>query len=72
LGKFEGEIPGETNKNENRANPHKGMTPPSTQNLKTLGFWVFSLLYCSTFSFLLNVGLGYLTPKIVFSILYMP
>ena len=47
------------------SNPHKGMTPPSTQNLKTLGLWVFFLICCSTFSFLLNVGLrltlGYLT-----------
>jgi len=46
-------------------NPHKGMTPPSTQNLKELGLWVFFLICCSTFSFLLNVGLrltlGYLT-----------
>jgi len=38
-------------------NPHKGMTPPSTQNLKALGLWVFFLIYCSTFSLLLNVGL---------------
>jgi len=46
-------------------NPHKGMTPPSTQNLKALGLWVFFLICCSTFSFLPNVGLrlrlGYLT-----------
>jgi len=44
---------------------YKGMTPPSTQNLKALGLWVFFLICCSTFSFLLNVGLrlrlGYLT-----------
>ena len=38
-------------------NPHKGMTPPSTQNLKTLGLRVFFLICCSTFSFLPNVGL---------------
>jgi len=41
------------------------MTPPSTQNLKALGLWVFFFICCSTFSFLLNVGLrltlGYLT-----------
>jgi len=44
---------------------YKGMTPPSTQNLKAVGLWVFFLICCSTFSFLLNVGLrltlGYLT-----------
>jgi len=42
-------------------NPDKGMTPPSTQNLKALG----SFLYVAQLSFLLNVGLrltlGYLT-----------
>ena len=37
--------------------PHKRMTPPSTQNLKALGLWVFFLIYCSTFSFLPNMGL---------------
>jgi len=46
-------------------NPHKEMTPVSTQNLKALGLWVFFLVCCSTFSLLLNVGLrltlGYLT-----------
>jgi len=46
-------------------NPHKRMTLPSTQNLKALGLWVFFLICCSNFSFLLNVGLrltlGYLT-----------
>jgi len=36
---------------------YKGMTPPSTQNLKALGLWVFFLICCSTFSFLRNVGL---------------
>jgi len=39
------------------------MTPPSIQNLKAIGLWVFFLICCSTFSF--NVGLrltlGYLT-----------
>ena len=34
------------------------MTSPSTQNLKALGLWVFFLIYCSTFSFLPNVGLS--------------
>jgi len=33
------------------------MTSPSTQNLKALGLWVFFLICCLTFSFLLNVGL---------------
>jgi len=33
------------------------MTPPSIQNLKAVGLWVFFLIYCSTFSFLFNVGL---------------
>jgi len=36
--------------------PHKGMTPPSTQSLKALGLWVLFLICCSTFSFILNVG----------------
>jgi len=36
----------ETNKNEKWAKPHKRMTPPSTQNLKALGLWVFFLIYC--------------------------
>ena len=44
---------------------YKGMTPPSTQNLKALDLWVFFLIYCSTFSFIPNVGfrltLEYLT-----------
>jgi len=48
---------GETNKNEIRVNPYKEMTSPSTQNLKTLGFWVFFLIYFLTFSFLFNVRL---------------
>jgi len=33
------------------------MTPPPILNLKALGLWVFFLICCSTFSFLLNVGL---------------
>jgi len=36
---------------------YKGMTPPSTQKFKALGLWVFFLICCSTFSFLLNVRL---------------
>ena len=36
---------------------YKGMTPPSTQNFKTLGLWVFFLIYFSIFSFLPNVRL---------------
>ena len=36
---------------------YKGMTQPSTKNLKALGLWVFFHIYCSTFSFLRNVGL---------------
>jgi len=31
-------------------NTHKKMTPPSTQNLKTLGLWVFFLLYVAQLS----------------------
>jgi len=65
LGKSKGENIGEISNNENWAEPHKGMTPPSTQNLKALGLWVFFLICCSTFPFLLNVGLrltlGFLT-----------
>ena len=38
---------------------YKGMTPPLTQNLKTLGLWVFFLICCSTFSFLPDVGLRF-------------
>ena len=45
-------------KNEIRANLYKGMMSPSTQNLlKTLDLWVLFLICCSTFSFILNVGL---------------
>jgi len=65
LGESKGENLGRSHKNETRANPYKGITPPSTQNLKALSLWVFFLICCSTFSFLLNVGLrftlGYLT-----------
>jgi len=45
---------------------NKRMTPSSTQNFKALDLWVFFLIWCSTFSYLLNVGLRltlrYLTP----------
>jgi len=46
-----------SNKNEIEPDLNKGMTLPSTQNLKTLALWVFFLICCSIFSFLLNVGL---------------
>ena len=55
--RIQGKNTGEISHNENKANPHKGMTPPPTQNLKVLGLWVFFLIYCSTFSFLPNVRL---------------
>jgi len=65
VGKIRGRNTGEISKNENLAKPYKEMTPPLTQNLKALGLWVFFLICCSTFSFLLNVRLrltlGYLT-----------
>jgi len=41
---------------EPKLNPHKRLSPPATQYLKARGFWVFFLIYWSTFSFLLNVG----------------
>jgi len=37
--------------------PHKILTPLSTQNLKAMGLWALILIWCSTFSFLINVGL---------------
>jgi len=40
-----------------KPDPHKRMTPPSTQNHKTLGLWVFFFICSSTFSFLLNLRL---------------
>ena len=64
LGKFEGENRKDKQEWE-QDQTYKGMTPPSIQNLKALGLWVFFLICCSTFSFLSNVGLrltlGYLT-----------
>jgi len=54
---------------KNRLNIHKGMTSPLIQNLKTVGLWVFFLIYCLTFSFLFNVRLrptlGFLTVLLV-------
>jgi len=32
------------------------MTPPSIQNFKVLGLWVFFLICCSIFSFIFNMG----------------
>jgi len=55
LEKSKGETLGRSHKNETRANPYKGMTPPSTPNLKALGLWVFFLICYSTFSFPLNM-----------------
>jgi len=56
LGESEGETPGRYQ--TMRTEPtYKEMIPPSTQNLKALGLRVFFLIYCSTFSFLPNVGL---------------
>jgi len=41
------------------------LTPLSTQNLKAMGLWALILIWCSTFSILVNVGfrltLGFLT-----------
>ena len=51
------EKPERSHKNENWPKPYKGTTPPLTQNLKTLGLWVFFLICCSTFSFIPNMGL---------------
>jgi len=55
--RIRGETLERSHKNQIRVNPYKRMTPPSTQNLKTLGLRVFFLICCSTFSFLPNVGL---------------
>ena len=70
LRESEGETRGRSHKNENWAKPHKGMTPPSTQNLKALGLWVFFLICCSTFSFIPNVGLR-LTLEYLTSVIYI-
>jgi len=65
LGNPRGQNRGDLTRMRTEPNPYKGMTPLSTQNLKALGLWVFFLICCPTFSFLLNVGhrltLGYLT-----------
>ena len=57
MGKSEGETPRRQTRMRQEPNPYKGMTPPSIQNLKALGLWVFFLICCSTFSLLFNVGL---------------
>ena len=57
LGNPRGQNWGDLTRMKTEPNPHKRMTPPSTQNLKALGLWVFFLICCSTFSLLLNVGL---------------
>jgi len=38
-----------SHKNETRVNPYKRMTPPPTQNLKTLGLWVLYVAQLSHF-----------------------
>jgi len=38
-------------------NPHKGLTQLLTQNVKAVDLWVFILIWCSTFTILLNVRL---------------
>jgi len=52
---------GETSRRSNtmrqEPNPYMGITPPSTQKLNVLGLWVFFLICCSTFSFILYVRL---------------
>jgi len=57
LGKLRRKHQGDQTRMRQEFNPYKGMTPPSTQNLKALGLWVFFLICCSTFSFLLNLKL---------------
>jgi len=43
-GSTEGGFTGENNTNEIWAQPHKTLTPLSTQNLKAMGLWVFILI----------------------------
>lgn len=38
-------------------NPYKGLISLPTQNLKTMNLWVFYFIWCSTFSYILNVRL---------------
>jgi len=57
IGRIRGGNRGDLTRMRQEPNPYKGMTPPSTQNLKALGLWVFFLICCSTFSFIPNVGL---------------
>jgi len=42
-----------------RHEPHQYtvLTPPSAQKFKTLSLWIFFLICCSIYSFLLNLGL---------------
>jgi len=58
LGNPRGQNRGDLTRMRTEPNPHKTMTPHSIQNLKTLGLWIFFLIRCSNFSFLLNVRLG--------------
>ena len=55
--KIKEETPGELTTMRDELDPHKELISPSTQNLKALSLWVFFLICCSTFSFLLNVRL---------------
>jgi len=52
------------------------LTPLSTQNLKAMGLWALILIWCSTFSILVNVGLrltlGFLTLFTVCLIIIVP
>jgi len=58
LGLSREDHPGRYNTNEIWVQPtHKGLTSLLTKNLKAMNLWVFILIWCSTFSFLLNVGL---------------
>lgn len=41
---------GDTTSMEPKPNPHKGMTPPPTQNFKTIDLQVLFLISCSTLS----------------------
>ena len=59
LGEFEGHNQRDLNKNEKWAKLHKEITPPSIQNFKAVGLWVFFLIYCSIYSFLPNVRLRF-------------
>jgi len=47
---------------------YKGMTPPLIQNLKTIGLWVFFLIYYLTFLFLFNMKLKFTLEYLTLSI----